>query len=68
MQLPNVIHPKLIKVGEYTLQIVAYCPMTDAQALKAALHFLRMNKLKKSAKKGVIRALTTFDERSVGML
>jgi len=68
MQLPNVVHPKNILINGFTLQIVAYCAMTDEQALKAAMIFCRNHKLKNSQKKGVIRVATMFDEHSVKTL
>jgi hypothetical protein len=61
MELPNVVHPKLIKVDGYTLQIVSFDPLTDEQALKAAFHFVRTHKLKKRDRSGVLKVITTLD-------
>jgi hypothetical protein len=66
--LPNVVHPKLVKVYGYTLRIVSFCKLTDEQALNAGILFVRTHKLKKSDRKKTLRVLTTFDERSSGML
>jgi len=68
MELPNIIHPNIIPINGYRLQIVAYCPLTDDQALKAASLFLRNTKLKKSQKKGILQVLTLWDKDSVKLL
>ena len=69
MPLPNVVHPKLVNVNGHRLQVVAYVAMTDAQALKAALHFCRSHKLPKTANpKKVLRILTLFDGDSLALL
>jgi hypothetical protein len=68
MNFPSVAHPKLVKLGDYTFQVVAFCSMTDEQALKAAMLFCRTHKLKKEDKKGIIKIITTYDENSIGRL
>lgn len=69
MQLPNVVHPTIFTVNGHKLQVVAYCAMTDAQALKATLHAVRSHKLpKKPNPKAVIRLVTLFDQESLGLL
>ncbi len=68
MSLPSVVHPKIIEVGGYRPQIVAYCLLTDAQALKVAMHFVMNQKLKKSDQKKLIRVMSLWDKDSVGSL
>jgi hypothetical protein len=68
MNLPNIVHPKIVIINGFRLEIVAYCSLTDDQAMKVAVHFVRNNKLKKSQQKGVLRVLTQWDESSVGLL
>ncbi len=68
MELPNVIHPKIVNINGYRLQIVSYCALTDEQALKAAIHYVRNHKLKKSQKKVILQVITMLDKDSVGLL
>lgn len=70
MLMPNVVHPKNIKFNGFTYQIVAYCKMTDDQALKALIHFLqnRKNRPKKADQKNLIKVLIALDEDSLGLL
>lgn len=68
MELPNIVHPKIVNINGYLLQIVAYCTLTDEQALRAAIHYVRNHKLKKSQKKGVLQVITMWDKDSVGQL
>jgi len=68
METPSVEHPKLIAIGEYTFRIMSFSPLSDEQALKAAIFFYRTHKLRKKDKKGVISVYTTFDEDSARLL
>jgi hypothetical protein len=67
-EMPKIIHPKLIKIGGYTFQVVAYCQMNDAQALKIAMHYCRTHKLTKRQKTLVNQIVTIHDESSIGLL
>lgn len=66
--MPNVVHPKRVRVNGHVLEVVAYCSMTDSQALRTAAHFVSTHKLPKPNPKEVIRAITLFDHESIGML
>lgn len=68
MQLPNVVHPKKVRVNGHVIEVVAYCAMTDSQAVKAALHFCRTHKMPKPNPAKVLRALTQFDQASIALL
>lgn len=68
MELPSVVHPKLIKVNGFTFRVVSYCQLTDEQALKAAIHFCHTHKLRKSLQKGIIEIKTLFDKDSINLL
>lgn len=69
MELPNVVHPKIVTINGHKVQVVAYCVMTDSQAVAAAAHFFRTHKLpRKPDPKKVIRVLTLFDQDSLGLL
>ena len=67
-RIPSVVHPKLVRIGEYTFRIVSYVSLTDEQAMKAALIFCRTHRLLKKHRKGVITVVTTFDEESAQRL
>lgn len=68
MELPKVVHPNIFTVNDFPIQIVSYCQLTDAQARKAAIHFVRNHKLKASLKKKVLKVLVNLDKDSVGLL
>lgn len=68
VQLPNIVHPKIFTVNGFRIQVVAYCSLTDDQALKAAMVFVRDTKLKQSQKKSVIQALMNLDKGSAGLI
>ena len=65
---PSVVHPKLIKAGEYTFRVVSYSALTDDQAARVVLFYCRTHKLLKKHRKGVISIVTTFDEESSRLL
>jgi uncharacterized membrane protein len=66
--MPNVVHPKTVSVNGHKIQVVAYCVMTDSQALQAAVVYCRTHKMPKPSPKKVLRILTLFDRESVGQL
>ena len=69
MKLPNVVHPIVFTFKGHKLQVVAYCAMTDSQALKAALHAVRRHKLpKKPNPNAVIQLVTLYDRETIGLL
>ena len=69
MELPSVVHPKLVTINGHRVQVVAYCVMSDSQALAAAAHYFRTHRLpKKRDPSKVLRILTLFDRDSVGLL
>lgn len=52
VKLPNIIHPKKFLINGYTIRVAAYMALTDAQAVKIAMHSFRSRKwLKKDLKK-----------------
>ena len=61
MTLHDVEHPKLISVGGFTFRIISFSPLTDEQALKVAVHYLRHHKLKKAQMKDVLRIRTVLE-------
>ena len=68
MDIPNIVHPKLIKIKGFTFRIASYVPLTDEQALRAVTSFYRTHKLKKADQKKIITVVTSFDQDSVGLL
>lgn len=68
MDMPNVIHPKKIKIKEITSQVISYDPLTDNQALKVALSFYQQKKWTKADQKKVITVMTSFDHNSAKLL
>lgn len=68
MDLPNVLHPKQVSVNGHVFEVVAFCALTDEQALRVALHYVRDHRMPKRPQKKVIRIVTQFDQDSVGLL
>ena len=68
MQLPSVVHPKQITLDGYTFEVVAHFPLTDAQALKIAIHHLRQTPRQKLCKKGVHQILFVHDAHFLALL
>ncbi len=71
MLLPDVVHPKIFKFKGVYFQLIAYCKMTDAQALKALKFHLQDHKYKKPKKvdqEKLIKVLITLDEQDLGLL
>lgn len=68
MNLPDVVHPKLVNIGGYKFRIISFSPLTDDQALKVALLYCRSHRLTQKQKKKVLEIHTTFDEKTAGLL
>ena len=68
MELPSVIHPKLVKFNGFTFRIVAFCKMTDEQALKIAIQFYHSHKLKKENRNKILKVMTHHDQDSLSFL
>ena len=72
MEMPNVVHPKVFKIDGRYFQVVAFCKMSDAQALKALAYSLQGGKYKKLKSRGSlgnpIRVVTIHDESSLALL
>jgi len=70
MELPKVVHPKTFIVNGLKYQVVAYCSMTDEQALKVLIYWLKthIHKPKKFAANKVFQVVTTFDKDSLAIL
>ncbi len=64
MEMPSVIHPRLIKIGGFTFQVVAYCNLSDQQALNVALFYSRTYKTKKKDRGKIIQIVTHLDKDS----
>lgn len=68
MKLPNIVHPKRFLVNGYTIEVVAYMTLTDAQAAKIATHGYRSRKWTKKDQKLVHRQFWTGDAESLALL
>ncbi len=68
MEFPNVVHPKPISINGHVFEVVAYCALTDEQALRIAMHYVRTHRMPKKPLKRVIRIVTQFDRDSLGLL
>jgi hypothetical protein len=68
MQLPSTVHPRHINLNGYTFEVVTYFPITDEQALKIAVNYLRFAAKKQLRKKGVHQILFAHDAHSLALL
>jgi len=64
MQMPSVVHPKQIRINDFTFEVVSYCKLTDEQASNAAIFFYRTHKLKKKHQRKVIQVISLVDADS----
>jgi hypothetical protein len=62
MEMPSVVHPRQIKVNGFTFEVVAYCKLTDQQAMNVVIHHCRTNRMKKKDIKKICRIITTIQE------
>jgi len=68
LEQPSVIHPKLVKIKGFRFQVVAYCGMTDEQALKFAIHFYRSHAPNEFDRNKVLKVVTTYGQDSLSRL
>lgn len=68
MQLPNIVHPKTFVIAGYRIRVASYMPLTDAQAMKIAMHAYRLRKWSKKDLKVVHTELWMGDEGSLAQL
>jgi hypothetical protein len=67
VQLPNVIHPRVIDVNGVLFRVASYSPLTDIQAANVVRHFLSGYKLRKKDKGKTITIHTVLDQESAGL-
>jgi len=65
---PNVVHPKRFQIEGMFFQIVSFDALTDSQAGKAAMHFYRTHKFKKSDRGKQFQVITILDKDSATLL
>jgi len=69
MELPSVVHPRTFRINGHLVQVVAYCTLTEPQAMKAAVIAARSLKLPKKAHPSMVyRALTLYTEETRSLL
>jgi len=55
MQLPSIVHPKIVTIDGLQIRVVTYFPLTDAQAMKiAAVHVRNLRRLPSKKKVHVV--------------
>lgn len=67
MNMPNVVHPKTITVNGVHFRVVAYCQLTEKQALGAVAHHLRSHKGKAPKKGSVLTLYTVITAETAGL-
>ena len=67
MKLPSVVHPRQIKAGAFTFEVVSYSALTDQQAANVVKMYLRSHRMKKKDAGLVHQIVTTIDQGSAGM-
>ena len=65
---PNVVHPTTFNIRGVLVEIVAFAPLTDAQAMKIALMYARTHRIRKGMTGKTVRVVTTFDGSSRQLL
>lgn len=68
MEMPNVVHPKRVKVGETLIEVATYFPVSDRHAQLIALNFVRSIKVTKKHKGKVLRTFWAGDQESLALL
>lgn len=68
MQLPNIVHPKTFVITGYRIRVASYMPLTDAQAMKIAMHAYRSRKWTKKDLKLIHTQLWTGQEADLALL
>jgi hypothetical protein len=67
MNTPSVVHPKRFNVDGYIFEVVAYCKLSDKQAMNVVVHHCRTHKLKKNDKGKLCQIYTLLDEDSANL-
>ncbi len=57
MKLPTITHPTKFNIKGMLFEVVAYKSLTNEEAAKAAMHFYRAHKFKKSDQGKLFRVL-----------
>ena len=68
MELPNIVHPTTFNINGYSIQVVTYMPITDAQARALATHCFRSRKWTKKDLKKSFRFVWAGDQAALAML
>jgi hypothetical protein len=68
MRFPDVVHPKRIYSHGCVFEVVAYCKLTDQQALKVIRHYVRTHRITMKGHGKLIQIVTVIDRDSVGLL
>ncbi|MDZ4282801.1 MAG: hypothetical protein U1C04_18805 [Hydrogenophaga sp.] len=66
--LPNIKHPKMFKIGDITIGVVTYMPITDAQAAKIAMHAYRSRRWTKKDQEKVHLQYWSGDQETLALL
>lgn len=61
MEMPNVIHPKRIKIDGFIYEVVSYGPLTDERAVALAKLSHRLNRPKKRRPGTVYQVVSSAD-------
>jgi len=68
MKFPDVVHPRRIHSQGCVFEVVAYCKLTDRQALKIVRQHLLTHKVRAKDRGKVVKLVTTFDRDSAALL
>lgn len=68
MEFQEIVHPTTFKIGDIFYKVSAFVSLTDEQAAKIVMLYLRTNRPLKKNKGKTITIRTSHDQSSVALL
>lgn len=64
MELPNIRHPKPVRVSGVVFEVYSYSKLTDQQAMNVVRQYLMSHRIRKKDKGKVISIHTIIDDEN----